>query len=374
MDTVGSNTRFEIDVYDSQLVVRLAGDWTLEQGLVDFRSTVRDAESSARRLSFDAARLGDWDSSLISYLLEAHRWADEKSVEFDVASLPGTVTQLLELATAVPPHDTGDKGKRRSLLERVGTGYLEVRRGFIGQLSFVGQVTVSLGRLLIARSDMRIRDFWMVVEDHGPKALPIVSLISFLVGLIVAFLGSVVLTQFGAGIYNAHLVGYGMLRELGALMTGIIMVGRSGAAFAAEIGAMKASEEIDAYETLGVSPIDFIVMPRMMALFVMMPLLTVISDVVGVAGGMLVSATLMDIAPRLFLGNLFDAVGLPDFGIGVLKGTVFGALIAISGCLRGLQSGKSADAVGKATTSAVVTGITLIIGANAVIDWLASIV
>lgn len=373
MATVGSDTRLEIDESGNQVVVRLVGDWTLHQGLVDFRSAVRQLVEPASRLTFDASRLEVWDSALISFLLEGYRWAHENKVEFEVDSLPGAVRKLLELATAVPPQETGDRGRKQSVFERVGRGYLALKGGFNDQLAFVGEVTQSVGRFFIGRTDMRIRDFWIVVEEHGPKALPIVALISFMVGLIVAFLGSVVLTQFGAGIYNAHLVGYGMLRELGALMTGIIMVGRSGAAFAAEIGSMKVSEEIDAYETLGISPIDFIVMPRMIALFVMMPLLTVISDVVGIIGGMLVSATVMDIAPRLFLGNVFDAVGLPDFGIGVLKGTVFGALIAISGCLRGLQCGRSAEAVGKATTSAVVTGITLIIGANAVIDWLASI-
>ena len=294
-------------------------------------------------------------------------------VEFDAKSLPDPVQRLLRLATAVPEKDTGGDTAKLTALTRVGVKYADSMDGFWAQMAFVGEVVIALGRLLAGKSAMRVKDFWVIIEEHGPRALPIVGLICFLVGLIIAFLGSVVLTQFGAGIYNAHLVGYGMLREMGALMTGIIMVGRSGAAFAAEIGSMKVSEELDAYQTLGISPIDFIVLPRMIALFLMMPILTIFGDFVGIMGGMLVSASLMDIAPKLFLGNLFGAVGIPDLMIGIAKGTLFGALIAISGCLRGMQSGDSADAVGKATTSAVVTGITLIIGANALIDWLATI-
>jgi phospholipid/cholesterol/gamma-HCH transport system permease protein len=305
--------------------------------------------------------------------MEVQRLASGGGVEVDTAGLPEAARRLLGLATAVPEHQ-GDEGESdSSLINRVGSSYLRVQDGFTHQIAFVGDVAIGIGRFLIGRSSMRFRDFWLVVEDHGPRALPIVALICFLVGLIVAFLGSVVLTQFGAGVYNAHLVGYGMFRELGALMTGIIMVGRSGAAFAAEIGSMKVSEELDAFKTLGISAVDYIVIPRLLALFLMMPLLTVFGDAMGVVGGMLVSMNTMDIDPRLFLSNLFGAVGLGDFWIGVVKGTVFGLLIALSGCLRGMQCGRSADAVGKATTSAVVTGITLIIAANALIDWLASI-
>jgi phospholipid/cholesterol/gamma-HCH transport system permease protein len=220
---------------------------------------------------------------------------------------------------------------------------------------------------------MRWGEFWSVIQEAGPSALPIVTLISFLVGLILAFLGATVLTQFGAGIYTAHLVGFGMLRELGAMMTAIIMVGRTGAAFAARIGTMRVGEELDAFQTLGIPISDYIVLPRLLALFLMMPLLTLYADVVGIGGGMLISMTLQDVTPRLFMNTLITAVHLDDFLIGILKGTVFGVIIAITGCLRGVQCGSNAEAVGRATTSAVVTGTTLVIMANALIDWLATI-
>lgn len=366
--------RLRIDDTDGVLVLTLTGRWVLGQRLIDFEEAVGSRIESASSISFDSSGLREWDTTLISFLFDGYRLAADHGVPFDDASLSEPIQKLLRLATAVPEKDTGGSGRKEGWLVRIGKGYRTKREGTVEAMAFVGEVVIAFGRLVAGRSAMRLRDFWVIVEEHGPKALPIVGLISFLVGLIIAFLGSVVLTQFGAGVYNAHLVGYGMLRELGALMTGIIMVGRSGAAFAAEIGSMKVSEELDAYTTLGVSSIDFIVMPRMIALFLMMPFLTVFGDFVGIMGGMIVSSVVMDIAPRLFFNNLFGAVGLNDFGIGILKGTIFGALIAISGCLRGMQAGSSADAVGKATTSAVVTGITLIIGANAIIDWLASVI
>jgi phospholipid/cholesterol/gamma-HCH transport system permease protein len=192
-------------------------------------------------------------------------------------------------------------------------------------------------------------------------------------GLVVAFLGAVVLQRFGANYYISHLVGYGILRELGALMTGIILAGRTGAAFAAEIGSMKVSEEIDAFKTLGISPIDFLVLPRLLALFFMTPLLVIYANVVGLASGMLVSNLMLDVPVMIFLTGMLEAVSMSDFYIGLIKAVVFGKLVAVSGCLRGMQSGNSADAVGSATTSAVVTGLTLIIFFNAVIDWVAAL-
>jgi phospholipid/cholesterol/gamma-HCH transport system permease protein len=220
---------------------------------------------------------------------------------------------------------------------------------------------------------MRWRDFWVVVQSNGSGALPIVTLISFLVGLIIAFLGAVVLRRFGAGYYVSYLVGYGMLREMGALMTGIIIAGRTGAAFAAELGSMKITEEIDAFETLGVSPVEHLVLPRVLGLFVMMPLLTIYAMFVGIFGGLLVSITLLDLSATQFIGGLLTPVTISDGVLGVFKGLVFGLIIGVAGCMRGMQTGSDAGAVGRAATSAVVTGITLIIVANAIIDWLSAL-
>jgi phospholipid/cholesterol/gamma-HCH transport system permease protein len=330
-------------------------------------------QATVREIHFEASEVDAWNSGLLTYVLQAYDAAEERGVAFVTDGLPPGLKGLVRLARAVPEKAThADEGKQGPLA-RLGTWALSQVEGSHAALEFVGEAIMSGGRLLVGRSRLRWSEFWTVAQKAGPAALGIVALINFLVGLIVAFLGSVVLGQFSAEIYNAHLVGYGMLRELGALMTGIIMAGRTGAAFAAEIGSMKVAEEIDALQTLGISHVDFLVLPRMLALFLMMPFLTVFGDAVGIFGGLLVSATMLDIDPQLFLETLFGAVGLGDFAIGVLKGTIFGLLIAYAGCLRGVQSGRSADAVGAAATSAVVTAITLILMTNALVDWLAAL-
>jgi phospholipid/cholesterol/gamma-HCH transport system permease protein len=225
--------------------------------------------------------------------------------------------------------------------------------------------------LILRRVRMRWRDFWVVVQSNSSGALPIVTLIAFLIGVIISFLGAVVLRRFGAGYYGSYLVGYGMLREMGALMTGIIMAGRTGAGFAAELGSMKITEEIDALRTLGISPIDHLVLPRVLGLFVTMPLLTIYANFIGIAGGMIVALALLDLSYAQFVGGLLTAVTLGDGLLGLFKGTVYGLIIGLSGCIKGMQAGADAGAVGRAATSAVVMGITLIVAANAVIDWLA---
>jgi phospholipid/cholesterol/gamma-HCH transport system permease protein len=214
----------------------------------------------------------------------------------------------------------------------------------------------------------------VVVQTNSTGALPIVTLIALLIGVIIAFLGVVVLRRFGAGYYVSYLVGYGILREMGALMTGIIMAGRTGAAFAAELGSMKITEEIDAYTTLGISPVDHLVLPRVLGLFVMMPLLVIYANFIAIGGGMIVAVGLLDLTPTQFVGGLLSVVTLSDAVLGVFKGGVFGVIIGMAGCMKGLQTGSDAGAVGRSATSAVVLGITLIIVANALIDWLAVLV
>jgi phospholipid/cholesterol/gamma-HCH transport system permease protein len=200
-----------------------------------------------------------------------------------------------------------------------------------------------------------------------------VTLIALLIGIIIAFLGVVVLKRFGAGYYVSYLVGYGMLREMGALMTGIIIAGRTGAGFAAELGSMKITEEIDALSTLGIPPIDHLVLPRVLGLFVMMPLLVLYADVVGIAGGMGVAVTMLDLTPTQFINGLLTAVEFNDTLLGLFKATIYGTIVGMAGCMKGLQAGSDAGAVGRAATSAVVIGITMIVLANAVIDWLAAL-
>jgi phospholipid/cholesterol/gamma-HCH transport system permease protein len=314
-----------------------------------------------------------WDSSLLTFLLQAADYCEAHDLELREDGLPGEISGLLALSRAVPEHVDRTDDTPTPPVARIGEHGVRVYDSVLESIGFIGEVGQSFVRLLLRRVKMRWRDFWVVVQSNGWAALPIVTLIAFLVGLIISFLGAVVLQRFGAGYYVSYLVGYGMLREMGALMTGIIMAGRTGAAFAAELGSMKITEEIDAFRTLGVSPIDHLVLPRVLGLFVMMPLLTIYANFVGIMGGMLVAVSLLEITVTQFIGGLLTPVTLADGLLGVFKGTVFGLIIGMAGCLRGMQTGNDAGAVGRAATSAVVTGITLIIVANAVIDWLSAL-
>ncbi len=330
-------------------------------------------EQTMRAIGFDAAELGTWDSSLLAFLLQGVNYCEAHDLEFQKEGLPENISRLIELATAVPEQVMRPRAEDASFAVRLGKRSLTAFDSLLASATFTGEVAQSFFRLFSFRARLRWRDFWVVVQSNSSGALPIVTLISFLVGLIIAFLGAVVLRRFGAGYFVSYLVGYGMLREMGALMTGIIMAGRTGAAFAAELGSMKIGEEIDAFETLGLSPVDHLVLPRVLGLSLMMPLLTIYSMFVGIVGGMVVAMALLDLTATQFVTGLLTPVTLSDALLGVFKGTVFGVIIGIAGCMRGMQAGSDAGAVGRAATSAVVTGITSIIVANAVIDWIAAL-
>ena len=263
--------------------------------------------------------------------------------------------------------------KRRPSIIELGQAALRARDACMEGVTIVGDVALSASALVQRRAPMRWRDFWVIAQMNSAGAMPIVTLIALLIGIIIAFLGVVVLQRFGAGYYVSYLVGFGVLREMGALMTAIILAGRTGAAFAAELGSMKITEEIDAFTTLGISPLDYLVLPRVLGILVMMPFLVIYADLIGIIGGFAVSALMLDLSLVQFFNGLRSAVGLSDCLLGIAKGFVFGTIIGIAGCMRGLQTGSDASAVGRAATSAVVLGITGIILANAIIDWLAAL-
>ena len=233
----------------------------------------------------------------------------------------------------------------------------------------MGGATLALLNLVRGRANTRLRDTLYFVEQCGPQAVGIVALISVLVGMILAYLGSVQLRQFGAEVYVANLVAIGMVREMGALMTAVIMAGRTGAAYAAQLGAMQSNEEIDAITTLGISPMEYLVLPRLLALIFVMPLLCIFSDALGLVGGGIVAAG-MDISSAQFIHQAQEAVSLSDVLTGLFKSLVFAALIATAGCQAGLQSGRSSAAVGQATTRAVVNAIVYLVIADAALNIL----
>lgn len=357
------------------LVVVLSGDWSLEQAVPRFDTLIgsgASGQAGGRTLSFDGTGLGAWDSSLLIFLTQCQHYCDEHKLECDRSGLPERVSRLLALANAVPDSVQPATPARASFVASIGSAVIGGWNEVLAAITFAGDVALSVWGLFTRRTHMQWRQFWVVVQTNSSGALPIVTLIALLVGVIIAFLGVVVLKRFGAGYYVSYLVGFGMLREMASLMTGIIIAGRTGAAFAAELGTMKVTEEIDAYTTLGVSPIDHLVLPRLLGLFLMMPLLTLYADVVGIAGGMLVSRALLDLSFTQFTNGLLAAVTLSDALLGLFKGTIFGLIVGISGCMKGLQGGSDARAVGRAATAAVVLGITLIVAANALVDWLAA--
>jgi len=350
---------------DATLVVRLAGPWHLQRDMPEPGVVRREIESAQpRRVAFDTAELTGWDSSLLIFISELSALCTERRIATDRGGLPSGVQRLLTLAEAVPERAGARQGTLiPPWLARIGTAVLNTREPALELLNFIGQVTLALGRLVRRQARFRVSDLLLLIQQAGAEALGIITLISFLVGLILAFVGAVQLQQFGAAIYVADLVGIAMVREMGAMMTGIVMAGRTGAAFAAQLGTMKVTQEIDALTTMGISPLDFLVLPRMIALCLMMPLLCLYADLLGILGGMAVGTTMLHIPILVYYNETAASVHVSDLIGGVFKASVYGALIAISGCLRGMQCGNSSSAVGDAATSAVVTAIVFIITA-----------
>lgn len=360
---------------DHTLTISLAGDWTLKTPLPRFTLLFDELQSpsTVQAVSFNTEELGYWDSSLLVFLLEGLEFCASHNIQFQQESLPENISALIGLSQAVPEKKDTRSDKRTGFVTAIGQAGLSLFSDVMDFIHFFGTMGHAIFRVLTFRARVRWRDFWVIFQSNSVQALPIVTLISFLVGLIIAFLGVVVLQRFGAGYYVSYIVSYGVLRELGALMTAIIMAGRTGAAFAAELGSMKISDEINALDTLGISPVDFLVLPRFLAIFFSMPLLTLYANFVAILGGMMVATSMLDLNVTQFMKGLLEPVTLNDALLGLIKASVFGAIVGISGCLRGMQTGKDASAVGMATTSAVVTAITLIILANAFLDWLAAI-
>jgi len=303
-----------------------------------------------------------WDTSLLLAIrkLEAAIALRGGSASHD--ELPDGLRRLMNLAA----HTEAPTGARRAavaptVLARIGERAQSIWRETGDFFAFIGEVFLAFLRLLRGRAGFRRSDFLLILQDTGARALPIVTLISVLVGMILAFVGAVQLRQFGVEIYVANLVGIAMLREMGALMTAIIMAGRTGAAFAAEIGSMQANEEIDALSTLGFNPVDFLVLPRILALVLMMPLLALYADILGILGGALIGTTMLGLDFSQYWAQTVRALNMTHLFIGLIKASVFGVIVALAGCQRGLFAGRSASAVGMATTSAVVLAIVLIV-------------
>ncbi|HUC61429.1 MAG TPA: ABC transporter permease [Alphaproteobacteria bacterium] len=349
--------------------ISLSGDWQFARGLEPL-GPVRAALASGAaggKVRVEAEGLGRWDSSLIAFLVDLQESCARAGLELDLAGLPEGVKRLLDLATAVPERTgTGRDARRVPFLEAVGrfaqTKAADARRS----IEFLGAIAIALAKLVTGRASFRASDLFLYMQECGAQALPIVTVISILIGLILAFVGSVQLKQFGADIYVADLVAVATMREMAAVMTAIVLAGRTGAAYAAQLGTMQGNEEIDALTALGISPIEFLVLPRVVALMLMMPLLCVYANLMGILGGLIVGSSLLDVTTTGYLVETQHAASLTNFWIGISKSAVFGAIVAFAGCLKGMNAGRSAAAVGDATTGAVVMGILYIIVADGI--------
>ncbi len=319
-------------------------------------------------LSIDATKLTQWDISFLAFVMHILQIAKHHKLEFTLISFPEKAEKLLNLALKVPP-----RGRRK---------LIHIKKGFFESIwlltiatmpllqrigKFLHSLYLSFVRLWQGKSTMLKKDLYQCFQECGIDALPIISLTSMLLGLILAFTGSIQFAMVGAEIYTAPFVSISMLRIMGALLTGIILSGRTGASFAALIATMQVNEEIDALETSAIPPFDFLVLPRVIALTLMTPILTLYSNIMGILGGFIIGVFLLDISPVLYYENSIFYLTSSFLWIGLFHGLVFGMIISIVGCYQGLRCERSAESVGKVTTAAVVNSLVGIIVMTAIL-------
>jgi phospholipid/cholesterol/gamma-HCH transport system permease protein len=353
-----------MDGNQGSLGISLSGDWLLDGELPGPDPVLDRLRQSPKpaSLSFVTQNLGEWDTGLVKALIAIAQSAQANGVEVDDAGLPTGARRLVALAFAVEEREGARRVfRKKKFLELLGETVQSRLENGRELLTFTGELVLSCGRFLRGKATFQRSDVTQYVQEAGAEAFPIVSLICFLIGMIFAFVGVMQLKLFGAGIYTANLVAVAMVREMAAIMTGIIMAGRTGAAYAAQIGTMKVNEEVDALTTLGMNPIDFLVTPRVFALIVMMPLLSLYGSLMGIIGGAMVGLSMLDVTLAQYVAQTLESVHLNSLFGGLFKSIVYGILVAIAGCQQGMACGNSALAVGQCTTKAVVMGIVLIV-------------
>jgi phospholipid/cholesterol/gamma-HCH transport system permease protein len=348
------------------LALVLAGDWRVATaGTAHALGAPPQAAAPPERVVLRSAALEHWDGHLAALLHEALAPLAHAGVPIDLGGLPQGLRGVLELSlsAAEPPRpEPADGGGALAAFGR------RVARGLDSALTtaaFLGRVVLGLGRLLRGRSTLPVRELLRCLDEAGPLSIPIVTLTCFLVGLMLAYMGGHQLARIGAPQLIADVVTVGMVRELAGLMTGVILSGRLGAAYAAQIGSMQAGEEIDALRALGVDPIDHLVLPRLLALVTMAPLLIVYGMVVGVLAGLPAAVWAYGVTAGEYLSSCLEALSWTHLWIGLFKGLCYAALVALAGCREGLQAGRDAQAVGAATTTAVVKALVWIVAAAA---------
>lgn len=310
---------------------------------------------SNKKIQIVGKDITSWNTDFVVTIFNLLKHISKNNITY--LNLPKGMEQLLHLAFQTPYKEEENLPSKLPFLEHIGDLGIRFCRSFKKGSIFILDSISSWGRQLVGKAVYRSKDFWMILSDCGPKSILIVSLISFMVGLILAFVGAIQLKTFGAQIYVASLVTIGMTRIMGAIMTGVIMAGRTGASYAATIGTMQVNEELDALQTMGISRTDFLVLPRMNALIISMPILILLSDFMGILGGCFVCVLFWDIPLAEYVKYAVNSFYITNFLVGVFHGIVFGFIIALCGCYFGVNCGRNADSVGTATTNAVVYAI-----------------
>jgi len=350
----------------ARAVISLEGDWLVGDTYVD-RGVPRLLHdyASLTGIGFDADGLGHWDSTLLVFLSQLRQASAHYKIDFDETGLPSSTRRLLDL---LPAQEVlaAPVIRKSSIAQDVGAYVIGTWAEVIAVTTLVGETTLATASVLRGRTRMRSMDLLTCVQEAGLEALPIVTIVNVLVGAILAFVGAIELRKFGADVYIANLVGIAVLREMAALMTAIVMSGRTGGAYAAQIATMQGSEEIDALRSFGIPLLDYLILPRVLALISMMPILYLYGSAIGILGGFAVAVAMLHISATIFMTQAAGAVTIAEVFFGLAKSIAFGALIAIAGCRVGLRAGRSAADVGRAATTAVVVGIVGVIALDSI--------
>jgi phospholipid/cholesterol/gamma-HCH transport system permease protein len=359
---------------EGRVVLQLAGSWRLDRTPPADPVEAALADNQATTLRFDTSQLDSWDTSLALFVSRVERVAASRSVAVDRTGLPEGLQRILRLAGVERRSQPRPRRKKDELrndidnvfddaLEEVGLATLAAQSLVRSAVEFLGGTVLAILRWVSGRARYRRVDLVLNLQEAGLEALPVVGLVSFLLGLILAFVGAIQLQLFGATIYTADLVGIAMVRDMAALMSAIVMAGRSGASYAAQLGTMQVNQEVDALTTLGIPPLEYLVVPRVVALMIMMPLLTVYADIIGMLGGAAVGVGILHLSPIGYYNQTMGAVSLEQFLGGLFKAGTYGTLIGLAGCFEGIRAERSSAGVGRAATTAVVNGIVLVISA-----------
>lgn len=362
--TVTTAPGFALEESGERATLRLTGDWTV--------MTIHLLDDDLAGLKHDhpvlvdvsgLTRIDTAGAFLIDRTLRAAPEGSALTGTNDVAR--HLIDQVHAVSDPVPPAKAPDHGFV-ALLERTGRGFVGVMSEIFQTLAFLGETIVTTARLLMQPWKLRWTSIVAVMEEAGLDAMPIIAFLSFFVGMVVAYIGATTLRDFDLEIYTVELIGYSMLREFGVVLTGIVLAGRTNSSFTAQIGTMKMRQEIDAMQTLGLKPMDILVAPRIIALLLMTPALTFVATLAGIAGGVVVGWSSLDINPGVFLDRLRNAVPLEHFWVGLSKAPVFGFVVTLIACRQGLNVGGSVQSLGNSTTTSVVQGLFAVIVLDAI--------